>query len=141
MSKYSISDIPLTMSEKMNREHKEFINILNTLYDMVCESSNNDKQIDTELNHIYEHNTQHFRDEEELMQKSAFPPYKIHKGEHDRVLKILNDSIIHWQLNRDQEIIKDLVGSVLPDWFFQHVATMDKVTAQFFEQSKNQQAV
>jgi len=142
MAKYSIKDLPLTKLDKMNQDHEVFINILNSLFDMICESDkNNEREVDAELNHIYEHTVEHFQMEEDLMRRANFPPYEIHKGEHDRVLKMLNDSIIDWKLNRNRKIIKNLVNSILPDWLIQHITTMDTVTAQFIESSKSHQVV
>lgn len=139
MSMIDINDIPETKSEMMNRDHKEFVDILNMLIVMAHNSAgNNETKIYAGFERLLEHARQHFLKEEELMLTSNFPPYAIHKREHDRILKILKDSTIHWQLNRDRKIIKSLIEDILPNWLIQHVSTMDSVTGHFLENIDSQ---
>ncbi len=71
------------------------------------------------------------------MLNANFPPYQVHKEEHTKVLKIINDSISHWQLNRKKESLLPIVENLLPEWFIQHVSTMDSVTAEFLKRTGN----
>jgi len=130
-------DIPVTQSDMMNNDHKEFVESLNKLMELVA-ILNNDKCIDTALEQLLTHTEEHFAKEESLMIQANFPPYPVHKNEHERVLKILREAINHWHLNRDRESLQPLLQELLPEWFMQHVSTMDKITAQFIQQAENQ---
>jgi len=133
VTKINVSDIPVTSSEMMNRDHKEFIKLLAHLIETVNNSNNSEKDIDAELDQLRQHTAQHFSAEEALMVKTNFPPYAIHKGEHDRILTTFDESIANWKLERDREALKNLIEDDLPDWFIHHVSIMDSVTAQFFD--------
>lgn len=138
MTILNIHDLPITSSDMMNNDHKEFVDIINKLIIMVNdENIEKEKNIDVYLEKLLSHTKQHFSKEEDLMVKYNFPPYMMHKREHDRILKILNDSIIHWKLNRDRKLIEKLVATVLPEWLIQHITTMDSITAQFLAYSEH----
>jgi len=132
MPKLTINDIPLTQSDMMNRDHGEFIIILNRLIDLTNQTDgNNNNEIDSVLDDLKRHTEEHFAREEGLMVRADFPPYAMHKGEHDRVLTMLRDTITHWKLNRDRKVMNSLANEQLPQWLLHHVATMDSVTSQF----------
>lgn len=138
MPTLDVSDIPETQSEIMNHDHKEFVDILNSIITLATDENNkNENAIDAALDKLLIHTEEHFSKEEALMAQANFPPYPVHKAEHERILKILKDSISHWQLNRDRETLHPLLQELLPEWFIQHVSTMDKVTAEFLARTGN----
>lgn len=134
MTKLNISDIPLTRSEIMNQDHKEFVEILRTILELL-DNSNNEGDIDAALEHLHTHLKEHFTREEEMMVKANFPPYPVHKAEHDRVLTLYQEAVASWQSTHNREQLTNLMQVELPEWFIQHVSTMDKVTAEFVESS------
>ena len=72
----------------MNHDHKEFVEILSSLIELL-NNSNNEGDIDAELENLQTHIKEHFSREEELMLKANFPPYTVHKAEHEQVLTLL----------------------------------------------------
>lgn len=142
MSKFRISELPLTDSEIINSDHKEFVEMLNQLIELTnTPGKRNEEEIDVGFEQLLQHVARHFAYEEEQMLRSNFPPYPIHKREHERIQKILKDSAVHWHLNRDRKIIKQLFEEVLPHWLVQHVATMDSVTARFLSSSGRSESI
>lgn len=121
MARLNINDIPTTQSEMMKKDHQEFTDILNNIITLTTadQDSSSENAIDTELNKWLKHTEEHFAKEEELMLKANPPPYQVHKGEHDQVLKTLKDSISHWQLNRDKKSLPPIIQELLPEWFIQ----------------------
>lgn len=136
MPKLTINDLPVTQSDMMNRDHAEFVLMLNKLIDLIeNEADTNMLEVDSLLAALHTHTQEHFSREEALMVRADFPPYPIHKLEHDRILTILKDSITHWRLNRNRKIMGTLLMEQLPQWLINHVATMDSVTSQFLASS------
>lgn len=76
-----------------------------------------------------DHNRAHFAREEAAMQASGFPPYAVHKGEHDRVLGWLEKLAADIESGLPDEAIRPRVERDLPAWLNQHIMTMDRATA------------
>lgn len=79
-----------------------------------------------------EHNREHFAREEAAMLASGFPPYPVHRQEHQRALDWLEDLTAGIAAgNADAETVARAVGQDVPAWFIQHIQTMDWVTANW----------
>jgi len=123
-------NFPRVDHDFMNRVHEEEVTMLNRLADLVtrrnAEPAAQD-DIDALLSEFLDHMRKHFADEEAMMRRIAFPPYPIHKQEHDRILEALD------QLHQrpDPRELEHFLLEEIPHWLGQHVATMDMVTARF----------
>ena len=78
-----------------------------------------------------EHNRAHFAREEAIMQEYAFPPYAIHKAEHDRILIRLAEIASLADAGGSVEELKAAINFEVPNWLVQHVQSMDTVTARW----------
>ncbi|WP_165873553.1 bacteriohemerythrin [Parasulfuritortus cantonensis] len=79
-----------------------------------------------------DHNREHFAREEEAMQATGFPPYPVHKQEHERALAWLADFTAGVAAGSpDADAVNRVVGQEIPAWFIQHIQTMDFVTANW----------
>lgn len=109
-------------NDSMDATHKEFIELINTL------DQTEGDQFKTIFSQLYEHTQAHFARENELMEKSGFPPTPIHQGEHARILEEftqLNELLEKGQLDEVRRYIHDYI----PEWFAMHAATMDRALA------------
>lgn len=89
---------------------------------------------------LQEHSIEHFLHEEQAMRAHFYPPYKVHKQEHDRALMEL-DIIIKQLINhKDLAKVKGYVLHAMSNWFLQHMATMDRMAAQFIITEKRASA-
>ena len=79
------------------------------------------------------HTQDHFKGEEVLMVEKGFPPYPMHKGEHDRALAQMEQHFNEWQSSGDIAVLKIYFIEYLPQWLVHHINTMDTVTARFFK--------
>ncbi len=129
------SSIPQVEVASMNRIHNEEAELFNEL-DRLLDAYSRDEipaeRIDHELDTFLQHMQAHFRAEETQMQAIRFPPYPVHKGEHDKVLAVAEQRIQAWKETRDTEALSTFIRSDLPAWLTQHIDTMDRVTAHFF---------
>jgi hemerythrin len=65
------------------------------------------------------------------MQQSGFPPYPVHKGEHERVLAELAGEGRTFGQTGDADRLWAYVSRAVPAWFTNHIMTMDLMTARF----------
>jgi hemerythrin len=131
------STLPQVAMEFMNDVHDEDVDIINDLYELVLKleqepSIENEEALEKKYQEWFEHTVEHFRGEEEKMQELRFPPYPMHKGEHDNALRKMDGIFRVWKDTKDLSIIKSYLMDELPQWLTHHIQTMDTVTAMFF---------
>jgi len=125
--------------DEMQHTHEEEISMLNEI-NALATIYENDKtkheELENKLDEYIKHVKVHFANEERLMRLYQFPPYQMHKAEHDRVLHELNDVLIRWKQHGEIDaIIVYLRQSV--EWIINHISTMDNMTAMFISQQMN----
>ncbi len=123
-------DYPQVEMEFMNRDHAEFVELREALLAKLAQQGSS-IEVDALLDRLTEHTRHHFAEEERQMQETRFPPYAMHKGEHDRVLAEMDAHVARWKRDRDTAALSDWLEVGLVDWFVSHVGTMDFVTARF----------
>jgi hemerythrin len=136
MALLTIDQVPRIAVDEMQHTHEEEISMLNEI-DALAMIYEHDKTkqdvLENRLDAYIAHVKAHFANEERLMRLYAFPPYQMHKAEHDRVLHELNSTVIRWkQQGEIDAIITYLRQSV--DWIINHINTMDNITAMFISQ-------
>ena len=78
-----------------------------------------------------EHSRAHFAREEDAMQSQGFPPYSVHKAEHDRVLAMLEELVAAVASGAPAETVQHAIMHEIPNWLVLHVQSMDLVTARW----------
>lgn len=121
--------LPMVAMPSMNDTHLEDMIIINKLSKAALEE--NAQALSDTLAELVEHTIAHFEGEEEMMREKKFPPYPIHKAEHDRVLAELKSVTQHFQERQDFRAITAYVDGALVPWLIQHIETLDTVTAMF----------
>jgi len=106
----------------VDHEHKEMINLINTVYDNL--SSNAPKeQIEDFLGEIYTKISAHFALEEKIMKVKGYDEYEEHKQDHERLLDEIRDIMDFYQTD-GYFSDKDLADQ-LERWFSEHFRTRD----------------
>ncbi len=124
-------NVPKVALDFMNDDHEEATHITNELMGLVAADSVDQAAVAESLAHLLAHCQNHFAREEAQMQQIQFPPYPVHKGEHERVLAEMAGELAAWQEEADLERLKHYLFATLTNWFIEHIACMDTVTAQF----------
>lgn len=132
------NEMPIVAMEFMNDVHAQDIEIINALYKLVLAyesepTQENKKALNSQYNLWFEHTIEHFRGEEVLMVEKSFPPYPMHKGEHDKALAVMDDVYRAFEATSDIVMMKQYISQTVPQWFVQHIQSMDTVTAMFFK--------
>jgi hemerythrin len=78
-----------------------------------------------------EHNRDHFGREEAAMLQTSFPPYPVHKAEHDRVLAQLEELVTTADSGMADASLQRAIEQEIPSWLLQHVQSMDTITARW----------
>ena len=133
-----VESIPRVNIDFMNNTHFEEIEKVKELGKLVSAYQAKDTHTDAEtaeitraLKNWLAHTIPHFERENQLMQETGFPAYPVHSNEHDIALNKMKNIIQAWEQNQDIELLADYVFSLWPNWFNDHVNTMDMMTAKF----------
>jgi len=126
---------PQVALDFLNRDHAEFVAMREKLLGQLS-SQAPATEVDTLLDGLLEHTRRHFAEEERLMLETRFPPYAMHKGEHDHVLAEMSAHIERWKQERDAAALRNWLEKAVGDWFVTHVGTMDLVTAGYIKQKQ-----
>ncbi|MEA3373756.1 MAG: hemerythrin family protein [Campylobacterota bacterium] len=128
------TSLPLVAVDEMNAIHFEEVDLLNTLTALM-EKKADDEQIGQKLYELMEHMQVHFSHEEKLMQSHRYPMYRLHKGEHDKVLNEIRYVELEWRSRRDRDDLQNYLKENIPMWLDQHIKAMDSVLADFLRQN------
>jgi hemerythrin len=131
------TDLPVVAMDFMNDVHEEDREIINELFELILTYENeatatNKENINAKYQQWTQHTIEHFQGEEVKMQELNFPPYPMHKGEHDNALAQMDAVLQEWDASSDIKVLKMYFIETLPSWLVQHIQTMDTVTASFF---------
>ena len=107
---------------RMDATHREFL----TLVGETVRAGPEDFPLLFEA--LTDHTRDHFADEGELMRVCGFPAIREHEGEHRRIIRDMErflDGIYEGRTGMARAFVKD----GLPEWFNNHLATMDAALA------------
>lgn len=119
---------------QMNEVHDVEIDIVNKLFEKISqydESEDSFKEIVKLFDEFLNDVINHFRFEQELMEKYNFFAYPMHRGEHDRVLYEIKSLEKVLKEKKDVKAVKDYLLYTFKPWIINHVQTMDTVTAMY----------
>jgi hemerythrin len=131
------ADIPEVALDIMNKTHHEEADLvagLNALIERQQTGESLETEIDTQLEEWLAHTQAHFSRENDLMIEHGFPPYPIHRSVHDEALELLATRMQEWQETREINSLVQYVQETWPEWYVEHISSLDFVTAQFLSQ-------
>lgn len=110
-----------------DHDHEQAVGLMNAL--QTCS--------DSEFSPLFAEHAEHLREhlnrENELMERIGFFAIDMHKGEHDRVLEEI--AAMQAKLVADDiATVRAYATDALPQWFLDHLQSMDTITAQFAKQ-------
>lgn len=120
--------LPSVSNDEMNATHLEEAVILNDFLAMIEQNLPYElllDQFDTLITHIQTH----FAAEEMKMQETHFPMYRLHKGEHDKILNQIRMMHMEFRNRKDTEALKSYLEDEFSSWLDQHIKAMDIVLA------------
>ena len=125
----NMPDIPRVAVESMNATHAEEVALLR---DLLSALEADDVARVAELAATFAaHVEEHFAREERLMEQHGFPPYPIHKSEHDRMRPLVAEHCAGVGSADGRVALLRFIREEFLPWLTSHVATMDTATAHF----------
>lgn len=122
------SDVPMLGQAVMDRDHIDSVALLQA----ACDAPAGELRAPFAV--FAKHLREHFARENALMTQHGFFALHCHKDEHARVLNVV--AAMEAELEEGKEDRARLyVTEHFPDWFHIHLATMDRVTADFLAQA------
>ncbi len=115
----------------VDHEHKELIDLINTLHDQLGRQPAKDEILGF-LEEINAKINAHFALEEKVMRGLKYDELDAHKGEHETLLDGIRDIMDRAETAPFSELEADLAGQ-LETWFGRHFATKDARLHHFLE--------
>jgi hemerythrin len=133
MALVELTEIPQVALPFINDDHREEARLLNTLAEALEAHRQGGPKatVETAFAALLTHTREHFGREEEAMRRAGFPPYPVHKEEHDRVLEEMEAEGQAFARGGKAEVLWRYVAQAVPAWFIAHIQSMDTITAQF----------
>jgi hemerythrin len=126
--------IPQVPLDFINQDHREEARLLNDLAEALEAHRSGRTGPEPVLScfaRLLRHTEEHFGREDQAMQRSGFPPYPVHHGEHVRVLEELAGEGRAFAEGGDAARLQAYVTQAVPAWFVNHIQTMDLMTARY----------
>jgi len=120
-------DYPRLPVHFMNREHETFVGLMNDAEQALTMGTFSVQH----FRRLVQHCQEHFAHEEREMQRTNFPGLELHKKQHDRVLQEMAELLKGYIETQDIAPMLSYLQDVLPEWFTQHIHTLDQVTAHY----------
>lgn len=109
-------------NDVIDHDHKETVEMLAEL------AAADDAAFPAVFARFTQHLREHLAREEDLMRQYGFPPFQIHKHEHDRV-RLELEGIEKRLAAGNLMLARGYATQAVPDWFVNHKNTMDSATA------------
>ncbi|OWW19650.1 bacteriohemerythrin [Noviherbaspirillum denitrificans] len=107
-------------------DHKKLIDMVNRLHTVMAEGKGKDV-MDKVLHNLITYTQEHFRREEELMQKMRYEGLADHKAEHEKLLNQVLD--LQKKFESGAATLSIQVLHFLRDWLINHIGKSDKELA------------
>ena len=125
--------------EKIDSQHKDLVEIINTLFDAMKAAKGYDV-LDEVINKLIDYVHYHFETEEAYFDKFEYSESQIHKDEHRYFTEQVNEfmkSFAEGELTQNEGDTPVTVGlwKLLKDWFVNHVLIFDKKYAPLFKEN------
>lgn len=92
--------------------------------------------IDTLIEELLEHLSQHFAHEERLMKAVDYPYTALHRQQHRRALENIALYVGRWKHQGNIWAFRDFIDGVFAKWFVNHVRNADTTAALFIAHFK-----
>lgn len=114
--------------ESIDRQHKKLIALINSLQTAVNYSTGAEYEQEA-LDALVDYTKTHFKYEEDLMEKNAYPDFTTHRAEHELMISRVEQVLAEYRRNPDAAM-QDAID-FLRDWLINHINGTDKQYSKF----------
>jgi hemerythrin len=115
---------------KLDNQHRNLLDYLNTLYDAMQAGKGKDA-LESVFKGLLDYTKTHFAAEEGLMKLYRYPDYEAHKAVHDKLAAHVQDLYRQFQAGTIRSPIQ--ITNFLKDWLQKHILGTDQKYAPFLK--------
>lgn len=123
---YKFTDNCLIGVEQIDEEHRELFRLVGEVHELLKDTWTDDKyfEICDLIERLKEYAAEHFRHEEEYMEKIGHPELELQKQQHAQFCEKVNEVDVRAAESDQQTLISDLL-SYLAEWLYKHIIGSD----------------
>ena len=120
---------------EIDEQHKEFISIINSLFDLMESTSFTDEEALIKVGQLGSYANYHLSTEEEFFITTGYKDAPVHIKVHDKFREKAKDLINQIRdKNIDKKVVLKEVAEFAGNWLMQHILIMDKKYSSFFNE-------
>lgn len=123
---YKFTDNCLIGVEQIDEEHRELFRLVGEVHDLLKDTWTDDKYFDIcdLIERLKEYAAEHFRHEEEYMEKIGHPELELQRQQHAQFCAKVNEVDVRAAEIDQQALISDLLN-YLVEWLYKHIIGSD----------------
>jgi hemerythrin len=119
-----------TGSEIIDAQHKELFNRINALLE-ACRQGKGKTEIGGLMQFLDDYVVQHFSEEEDYMEKNAYPGYARHKAEHLQFMENFRDLKTEFEKDGPGFYLVMRTKEMVVRWLLEHIRKVDRSLGTF----------
>ena len=123
MTYFSWNDDLKVGNSFIDSDHQKLINLVNQLHDAMAQGHGKEI-LGKILSELIRYTQEHFKREEDHMQRIRYAGYASHKQEHDRLIREVVE--LQNKFNTGNGMLSVQVSSFLRNWLVNHIMKVDK---------------
>lgn len=135
MASLQWNDSLLTGVDKIDSQHKELIDRINSLFTSASQGKSKEEFIKT-VNFLEEYVVVHFSTEENLMEKNKYPQMERHKEQHAQFVENFKQLKKEMSEKGATSLLIIRCNRLLIDWLLQHIRKEDQVLGKYLQENK-----
>ena len=126
------NDCYLLGNEKVDSQHKELFNLVNSLVHS-CDNGTNTVKLKETLLFLVNYAVLHFDDEEALQIECGYPEYEKHKKMHDDFKVIVLSLVNRFSQSGSSVELSNDVRKIVVKWLVNHIMSEDKKIGDYLK--------
>lgn len=118
--------------KRVNEEHQKLFGMINDLYDAM-NIGKGQYIVGNIIDGLVDYTKFHFKTEEDIMIRIAYPDYEKHKFQHDAFVKKVAE--FQEKFKKGAILLSLDVLKFLEDWLINHICKMDKAYSTYFNKN------
>jgi len=123
MAYFSLSDDLKVGNSFIDQDHQKLVDLVNQLHAAMAQGHGKEV-LGKILAELIRYSREHFKREEEHMQRIGYPGYAAHKQEHDKLIKDVVE--LQNKFNAGNGMLSVQVSTFLRNWLVNHIMKVDK---------------
>ena len=129
------NDSLITGVTLIDDEHRKLIAFIDKLIDSMKKGKNNE-EISLVLNNTINYAKEHLRDEENLLERHAYPGINAHKRQHAQFTMQVNELVKEFTITGVNASLTAKLNKTLAEWLVSHIGAEDKKIGEYINKQR-----